>query len=138
MIDWNEKFAKKVNRRLVKERVAWLVTVGADLTPQPRPVWFLWDGGTILIYSQAKARKIAHIAGHPKVAFHLNTDEDGSHVAVLLGEAAADPKTPPADKMPAYLKKYRKGIRELEMTPEEFAREYSVSIRIKPLSLRGW
>jgi PPOX class probable F420-dependent enzyme len=138
MIDWNEKFAKKVNRRLAKERVGWFVTVGADLNPQPRPVWFVWDGETILVYSQAKARKVSHIAGHPKVAFHLNTDEDGSHVAVLLGEAAADSKTPPADKMPAYLKKYRKGIRELEMTPEEFAREYSVPIRIRLLSLRGW
>jgi PPOX class probable F420-dependent enzyme len=101
-------------------------------------VWFLWDGGTILVYSQAKARKVAHIAAHPKVAFHLNTDEEGSRVAVLLGEAAVDAGAPAADKMPAYLKKYRKGIRELEMTPEDFGRDYSVPIRIKPLSLRGW
>jgi PPOX class probable F420-dependent enzyme len=138
MIDWSEKFARKAGKRLAKERVGWLVTVGSDLTPQPRPVWFLWDGETILVYSQAKARKVAHIAAHPKVAFHLNTDEDGSHVAVLIGEAAADPKIPPAHKLPAYLRKYRKGIRELELTPEDFARDYSVAIRIRPTSLRGW
>ncbi len=123
---------------MTQERVVWLVTVGADLNPQPRPVWFLWDGDTILVYSQPRARKVAHIAAHPKVACHLNTDEDGSHVAVFLGKAAVDMKTPPADKMPAYLKKYRKGIRELEMTPEAFAKDYSVAIRIKPASLRGW
>jgi PPOX class probable F420-dependent enzyme len=138
MIDWNEKFARKASQRLEKEFVGWLVTVGSDLNPQPRPVWFLWDGDTILVYSQPRARKVAHIAGHPKVAFHLNTDEEGSHVAVLLGEAAADPKIPPADKIPAYLKKYREGIRGLGMTPEEFARDYSVALRIKPISLRGW
>ncbi len=138
MIDWDEKFAHKTSRWLAKEQVGWLVTVGADLNPQPRPVWFVWDGEMILVYSQAKARKIAHIAAHPKVAFHLNTDEDGSHVVVLLGEAAADPTIPPAHKMPAYLKKYRKGIRELEMTPEGFAQDYSVAIRIRPVSLRGW
>ena len=138
MIDWNEKFAKKVHRRLVKEKVAWLVTVGADLNPQPRPVWFLWDGDTILIYSQPKARKVTHIAAHPKVAFHLNTDEDGEHVAVLLGDAAMDPGAPPAHKVPAYLKKYRKGIRDLEKTPEAMASKYSAAIRIKPVSLRGW
>jgi PPOX class probable F420-dependent enzyme len=138
MIDWNEKFARKVNRRLARERVGWLVTVGSGPQPQPRPVWFLWDGETILIYSQPKARKIAHIAASPQVAFHLNTDEEGSHVVVLLGEAAADPNAPPADRMPAYLKKYRTGIRELEKTPAEFAEEYSVAIRIKPTSLRGW
>jgi PPOX class probable F420-dependent enzyme len=138
MIDWTETFARTASRRLEKERVGWLVTVGADGNPQPRPVWFLWDGGTILVYSQSKARKVAHIAGRPKVAFHLNTDEEGSHVAVLLGEAAVDPKAPPADHMPAYLKKYRKGIRELDLTPEAFAREYPVAIRIKPADLRGW
>jgi PPOX class probable F420-dependent enzyme len=138
MIDWDEKFARKVNRRLLKERVGWLVTVGADLSPQPRPVWFLWDGETILLYSQAKARKVAHIKLHPKVAFHLTTDEEGGRVAVLLGKAAADPATPPADSMPAYMKKYQTGIRGLGMTLEEFAREYPVAIRIKPESVRGW
>jgi len=138
MIDWNEKFARKVGRRLAKERVGWLVTVGSDNCPQPRPVWFAWDGETILLYSQAKARKIAHISKNPKVAFLLNTDEEGSHVVVLLGEAAVDPKSPPADKLPAYFKKFRKGIADLDMTPEEFSREYPVAIRVKPTSLRGW
>ncbi len=138
MVDWNEKFARKAARRLEKERVGWFVTVGADQNPQPRPVWFLWDGETILVYSKPKARKIAHIKSHPKVAFHLNTDEEGSHVMVIHGVAEVDAGAPPADKMPAYLKKYRKGIRELEMKPEEFAKDYSVAIRIKPASLRGW
>ncbi len=138
MIDWNEKFARKVSRRLAKERVGWLVTVGSDLCPQPRPVWFLWDGETILLFSQAKARKIVHISKNPKVAFLLNTDEEGSHVVVLLGEAAIDAKSPPADKVSDYFKKFRKGIAELDMTPEEFGREYPVAIRVKPASLRGW
>jgi PPOX class probable F420-dependent enzyme len=138
MIDWNEKLARKVSRRLAKEHVGWLVTVGADLRPQPRPVWFAFDGDSIVLYSQAKARKIAHIGAHPKVAFHLNTDEEGGDVAVLLGAAAVDPHTPAADKNSVYLRKYRKGIRDLEMSPEEFAKDYSVPIRIQLRSLRGW
>ncbi len=138
MIDWNEKFARKVGRRLARERVGWLVTVGSDNSPQPRPVWFLWDGETILLFSQAKARKIVHISKNPKVAFLLNTDEEGSHVVVLLGEAAVDPKSPPADKVPAYFKKFRKGIADLDLTPEEFSREYPVAIRVRLTSLRGW
>lgn len=138
MIDWNEKFARKVSRRLAKERVGWLITVGSEMIPQPRPVWFLWDGETILLFSQAGARKIAHLSKNPKVAFHLNTDEDGDHVIVLLGEAAVDPACAPAHKVPAYMKKYRTGIKSLEMKPEEFSRDYSVAIRVKPSSLRGW
>ncbi len=138
MIDWNDKFARKVSKRLAKETVGWLITVGADFSPQPRPVWFAFDGETILVYSQAKARKIVHIGAHPKVAFHLNTDEEGSDVAVLLGEAEVDMELPPADKMDVYFKKYKKGIRDLDMTPDQFAKDYSVPIRIKLLSLRGW
>ncbi len=138
MIDWNEKFARKVSRRLAKEHVGWLITVGSDNCPQPRPVWFLWDGETILLFSQSKARKIAHIAKNSKVAFTLNSDEEGSQVVVLLGEAAVDPSCDPANKVPAYIRKYRKGIRELERTPESFAAEYPVAIRVKPTSLRGW
>jgi PPOX class probable F420-dependent enzyme len=138
MVDWNEKFASKVSRRLEKEHVGWFVTVGADLNPQPRPVWFYWDGESILVFSQARARKLAHIANHPKVSFHLNTDEEGSHVVVIHGEAAVDGDCPPVDKVAGYMRKYRKGIRGLEMTPEAFAREYSVAVRIRPSSLRGW
>lgn len=138
MIDWTEKFARKVSRRLSKERVGWFVTVGSDLTPQPRPVWFLWDGESILVFSQPRARKIAHLTANPKVSFHLNTDEEGSHVVVIAGEAAVDPNSPPVNKVPAYLKKYRKGIVALEMTAEDFGREYSVAIRMTPRSLRGW
>lgn len=138
MIDWDEKFAKKVGRRLLKERVGWLVTVGSDLSPQPRPVWFLWDGKTILLFSQPKARKIAHLAKNPKVAFLLNTDDEGSHVVVLLGEAAVAADCPPAHKVPGYFKKYRHGIAELDLTAEEFSRDYSVAIRFRPDNLRGW
>jgi hypothetical protein len=43
-----------------------------------------------------------------------------------------------AHKVPAYLRKYRNGIKELGMTPEQFSSNYSVAIRIKPSSLRGW
>jgi PPOX class probable F420-dependent enzyme len=138
MIDWTEKFARKVSRRLTKEHVGWLVTVGSDLTPQPRPVWFLWDGKTILVFSKPDARKVHHIAAHPKVSFALNTDPEGSEVTVLTGTAAVDPDAPPAHKIPAYVRKYRKGIADLEMKPEEMAREYSTAIRITPETMRGW
>jgi PPOX class probable F420-dependent enzyme len=138
MIDWTEKFARKVSRRLAKEHVGWLVTVGSDLTPQPRPVWFLWDGTTILVFSKPDARKVRHIAAHPKVSFALNTDPEGSEVMVLTGTAAVDLAAPSLHKIPAYVRKYRKGIADLEMKPEEMAREYPTAIRIRLETLRGW
>jgi hypothetical protein len=37
-----------------------------------------------------------------------------------------------------YLRKYREGIKELEMTVEEFSNSYSVPIIVIPLSMRGF
>ena len=138
MLDWTTAFNRKVKRRLSKDYVIWLTTVGSDLTPQPRPVWFIWDGETVLIFSQPQAHKVRHIAQHPGVALTLNTDEEANEVMVILGRAAIDPSVPPAYKVPAYFKKYRTGIERLNMTPEEFSREYSTPIRVMPTAVRGF
>jgi PPOX class probable F420-dependent enzyme len=139
MIDLNSKLGRKARRHLKQEYVVWLTTVGSDLAPQPRPVWFTWDGDSFLIFSQPHAHKVRHIAGHPRVALHFNTDETGdADVIVFGGTAAIDTAAPPAHKVRAYLRKYRAGIAELGMTPEQFSREYSVAVRVTPATLRGW
>lgn len=138
MIDWESPFARKVDRRLRREAVIWLTTVGPGPWPQPRPVWFLWDGKTILIYSQPDAWKVRHIRRCPNVALNLNSDEEGGNVAVLLGRARIDRKAPPANQNPPYLRKYRKGVRSLRMTPADMAAEYSVALRVRPMRLRGF
>jgi PPOX class probable F420-dependent enzyme len=139
MIDLTTKFGRKVKRHLKQEYVIWLTTTGSDLSPQPRPVWFIWDGSSFLIFSQPHARKVQHIAARPQVALHFNTDETGdTDVIIFVGMAASDAMVPPAHKLRAYLRKYRAGMAELGMTPEQFSREYSVAIRVTPTSLRGW
>jgi len=139
MIDLTSKFGRKVKRHLKQAVVIWLTTTGSDLSPQPRPVWFIWDGSSFLIFSQPPARKVQHIAARPQVALHFNTDETGdTDVIIFVGTAAIDTTAPPAHKVRAYLRKYRAGIQELGMTPEQFSREYSIAIRVTPTSLRGW
>jgi PPOX class probable F420-dependent enzyme len=139
MIDLTTKFGRKVKRHLKQEYVIWLTTTGSDLSPQPRPVWFIWEGSSFLIFSQPHAHKVQHIAARPQVALHFNTDETGdTDVIIFVGTAAIDTSVPPAHKVRAYLTKYRTGIKELDMTPEQFSREYSVAIRVTPTALRGW
>ena len=139
MIDLNSKFGRAVKRHLKDEYVVWLTTVDASLTPQPRPVWFIWEDDSFLIFSQAKAHKVAHVRRNPNVALHFNTDESGDkHVMIFTGQAVIDKDCPPAHKVRVYFKKYKKGITDLNMTPESFSAEYSVAIRIKPTNLRGW
>ncbi len=139
MIDLTSKFGHVVKEHLNNQYVIWLTTVDSNLTPQPRPVWFIWEEDTFLIFSQPKAYKVKHITKNPKVALHFNTDETGEeHVIVFLGDAAIDTNYPPAHQVPAYFEKYKSGIADLNMTPEEFSREYSTAIRIRPTELRGW
>ena len=139
MIDFASAFGRAVKEHLDNQYVIWLTTVDSSLTPQPRPVWFLWQDDSFLIFSQPAAHKVAHIKKHPRVALHFNTDEMGDrHVIVFAGAAAIEAEHPPAHQVPAYLKKYEGGIRALEMTPEEFSREYSTALRIRPTEVRGW
>lgn len=139
MVDLSSKFGRVVKQHLNNDYVIWLTTIDSNLAPQPRPVWFIWEEVSFLIFSQAKAYKIKHIARNPKVALHFNSDQTGEeHVIVFLGDASIDTHCPPAHKVPAYFKKYESGIADMDMTPEEFSREYSTAIRIKPTEVRGW
>jgi PPOX class probable F420-dependent enzyme len=139
MIDLTTDFGQAVERHLKEETVIWLTTVDAHLTPQPRPVWFLWEYETILVFSQPGAYKVRHIKQHPRVALHFNTDETGDkHVIVMTGEASIDINGVTPSQVPAYLEKYKTGIADLNMTPEAFTAEYATLIRITPSELRGW
>ena len=139
MSDSKTKLERKAKSLIKSEYVVWLTTVDSDHTPQPRPVWFIWDDDTFLIFSQPKAHKVQHIKQNDSVSLHFNTDETGDKdVIVYIGKASLDTNSPLAHKVPAYLRKYRKGIKELGMTLEQFSSDYSVAIRVKPTSLRGW
>ena len=139
MINKKAKLDSKARKLVKREYVVWLTTVGSDLAPQPRPVWFIWDKNSFLIFSQAHAYKLKHIHMNPNVSLHFNTDETGDKdVIVYVGRAEIDTKVPPAHKVRAYLKKYKIGIHDLDSTPEQFSLEYSVAIRVTPTSLRGW
>ena len=105
--------------------------------PQPRPVWFHWDGETLLIFSQPHAAKVRHIQRQPRVALNFNTDAEGGDVGVLIGEAAVATGPIAPNRLKAYLRKYRQGIKDIGMTAASFQAEYSVAILVTPLTMRG-
>ena len=140
MIDFTSEFGQTVKRHIDEDYFIWLTTIDSALSPQPRPVWFIWDKDSFLIFSEPKAHKVRHIMKHPNVALHFNTaDKKGEQdVIVVLGTAIIDSNAPPAYKVPAYLKKYKTGITDLDLSSEEMGDKYSVAIRVKPISIRGW
>ncbi len=118
--------------RLKKEPVIWLVTAGRDRRSQAVPVWFLWDGKSVLIYSQPGI-KVRQLRENPHVEVHLNTDEAGNDVVRASGEATFAKTQPPAYKVTEYVRKYRADIKGFGWTPEEFSRRYPFAIRVRKL-----
>ena len=138
MLDFTSKFGQRVNGRLQREQIIWLTTVDSDNTPLPRPVWFHWDGETVLIFSEGDTAKLWHIGRNPKVSLNFNTDEEGGDVAVLLGETRVLEEPPAQTRVKAYLRKYKEGLEDLDTTPDEFMGLYSVAILVTPHSMQGF
>ncbi len=138
IIDTSSDFGQRTARRLADEQVVWLVTVDSSGTPQPVPVWFIWDGQTALIYSHPNQAKIRNIERSGRVSLNFNSDFHGGDVVVLTGTAEIEPSTAAADQNPAFIEKYADGIASINMTPESFAAAYSVPIRVTPAKLRGF
>ncbi len=137
-IDTNTPFGARVAKRLQEEQVVWLTTVRPDGVPQPNPVWFLWDGETILIYSQPEAKKVSHIRANPHVALNLNCTEDGGDVVVITGRAEIEAEPTITHLSQRYVEKYRQGFKDINETPESMAKSYSTVIRVRPTHLRGF
>lgn len=136
-IDTSSEFGRRAERRLHEEKLAWLTTVDSKGTPQPVPVWFLWDGvDSILIYSRPDTPKLRAIASNPRVSVNLDGNGTGGDIVVALGEASvAD--DPPAHEIPEYVEKYAPLIERNGWTPESFAADYSVPIRVRVARVRG-
>ena len=132
-------FGERVARRLREERLIWLTTVDARGMPQPTPIWFLWDEATstILMYSRADAKRLVHMQQNPRVALNFDGNGFGGDIIVITGEAQLSPVDPPADRLPAYVEKYREFIATRYDTPENFASVYPVAVRILPSTVRG-
>ena len=137
MIYFNDELGQRALHRLQTEQVIWLTTISASGAPQPRPVWFVWDGAAFTIYSQPTAKKVLHIAHNPQVALHFNTDVEGEDVQVILGQARLDPNAPPSKSNLAYSGKYHAGILALGLDEDQYSAMFSAAIRVTPTRLRG-
>jgi PPOX class probable F420-dependent enzyme len=137
--DPSTPFGERVARRLRDERLIWFTTVDAKGTPQPTPVWFLWDDttSTILIYSRADAKRLVHLQQNPRVALNFDGNGTGGNIIVITGDAYVSTTDPSADHLPIYVEKYRDFIVRSFETPEKFASIYPVALRIRPITIRG-
>lgn len=137
MLNFTDELGQRTLERLQTEQVIWLTTISPSGVPHPRPVWFVWDGATFVIYSMPTAKKMSHIAQNPNVALHFNTNAEGVDIQVFLGLASLDPQAPLVMQNAAYCEKYRTGILELGLDEDKYNTMFSAVIRVTPTRLRG-
>jgi len=137
VLDESTEFGARAARRLREELIGWLTTVDPDGTPQPVPVWFLWDGArSVLVYSKPGTPKLRNLERNPRVSLNLDGNGQGGDIVVCLGKAAVV-EEPPASEVPAYVAKYAGSIERLGWTPQSFAADYSVPLRLTIRRIRG-
>ena len=135
--DPSTAFGERVRSRLRDERIVWLTTVGDDGVPQPNPVWFLWDGDSLLVYNRADANRVRHIRSRPRVALNFDGNGQGGDIVVLTGHAELSEGEPGCHEVPEYVAKYGERMTAIAGSPEGFSRAYPVPMRIRPLKTRG-
>jgi PPOX class probable F420-dependent enzyme len=138
VLDESTAFGRRAAGRLRKDVIGWLTTVTADGAPRPIPIWFLWDGDrSILLYSRPEKRKLANIAANPQVSVNLDSDGIDADIIICRGEVHVS-DDPPANEVPQYVSKYAERIEALGWTPESFAADFSVPLRIELSRIHGW
>jgi PPOX class probable F420-dependent enzyme len=138
VLDESTKFGAHAAKRLREEIIGWLTTVTAEGAPRPIPVWFLWDGDrSILLYSRPDKQKLRNIAANPNVSLNLDSDRVDADIVICWGQIRVADE-PPSNEVPEYLEKYRERIAALGWTPESFAADFNVPLRIDLSRIHGW
>jgi PPOX class probable F420-dependent enzyme len=125
-----------VDRRLREEPIIWLSTVRPDGRPHLVPVWFLWDGSSLLIFSKLD-QKIRNLRANPRAMLSLNAEDDGEDIVILEGTAELS-EGDVAPTLPAYAEKYARLMPLINSSPEVMAAQYNQVIRITPIRLLAW
>jgi PPOX class probable F420-dependent enzyme len=138
MLDLTTEWGRHAEQRLRSDIIAWLTTVGTGGRPYTVPVWFLWEGETMLIFSQPEKQKVRNLCKNPYVTVALDGTDEGGDVVIVEGTAELLDDPALSTTLPAYAAKYMKHLQDMGWTPESMAADYSQAIRVTPKKIRSW
>jgi PPOX class probable F420-dependent enzyme len=122
---------QSIAEALERQTVVWVSSVRPDGTPHLLPLWFVWDGDSILVFSKPHAQKVRNLRASPRVMLAIG--EPGPDWDVELVEGVAELLPSAGDAVPeSFAAKYRELMSLAGTTREQFARTYSQPIRIRP------
>jgi len=135
-LDTSTDRGRHVERRLKEDVIGWLTTVRPSGQPDSVPVWFLWDGETILIYSRPEQTKMQNIAHNPRVTFTVDDTKGGGDVIRVEGTAEYVSDYAPSNEHAAYQEKYGDAITRIGYDAEGFGASYSAAVMIRATRFR--
>ena len=132
ILDLTQKRDAHIDQRLRENAIVWLTSVRPDGRPHAVAVWFLWDGETILIFSQPNNQKVRNLRHNPNVLLAIDDTREGADPITIEGQATLLESGATSTTQDTYVAKYGEGIKRIGYTPEQMAAVYSQGIRIVP------
>jgi PPOX class probable F420-dependent enzyme len=126
----------RTRRFLADEPVIWLSTVREDGLPHLVPVWFWWDGATILVYSKPHAVKVRALRANPRAMIALGEPDDDFDVAMVEAQAELLAEAPPVPD--GFFAKYDDKLAAGLLDREAFRDTYTQAIRLTPTRWLAW
>ena len=137
MLNLSSERAAHVNERLNNDLITWFTSVRPDGRPHTVPVWFLWDGETILIFRAIKV-KVHELKQNPHVTLALDPSNNGNDIVVVEGTAELVEDVNITATLPAFAKKYDALLKEMGWTVETMAPNYPHAVRVTPKRILGF
>lgn len=126
----------RIRRFLERESVVWVTTACREGRPHIVPVWFLWDGEAILLFSKPDAVKVRCLRDDPRAMLALGDADDDFNVGLI--EARAELLDAPIALPHAFVAKYARKMPRGRLDPETFAATYTQAIRFAPTRYLPW
>lgn len=83
----NDPVAVALLQSTIPARLAYL---GLDGNPRAIPIWFHWNGNSLVLGSPLKSAKVRAISKHPKVALTIDGDAWPAKVLQVRGTATVE------------------------------------------------
>ena len=130
MFDLTDSQGAHIDQRLRDEPIIWLSSVRPDGRPHLVPVWFVWDGASILIFSKPAAQKVRNLRHNPQVMLALDSADEGEDIVLLEGRAELLGAGAPQSTLPEYAEKYAALMARIGFIAALHAAEYTQAIRV--------
>jgi PPOX class probable F420-dependent enzyme len=123
---------QSIAEALERQTVVWVSSVRPDGTPHLLPLWFVWDGDSILVFSKPHAQKVRNVQASPRVMVAVGEPDADWDVELVEGVAELVAPAAKGELPDSFAAKYRDLMARAGTTGEEFAQTYSQPIRIRP------